>query len=73
MSLLINSHVRLINGLSTTNHGMASRGYEHKYQLCVTRTAHRPGALEGARRAPQTEIQPSIIVMHIGHRGVTRD
>lgn len=50
MSWLINGHVRLINGLSTTNHGMASRGYEHKYQLCVTRTAHRPRALEGARR-----------------------
>lgn len=48
MSWLINSHVRLINGLATTNHGMETRGYEHKYQLCVTRTAHRPGATEGA-------------------------
>ena len=72
MSWLINGHVRLINGLATTNHGMETRGYEHKYQLCVTRTAHRPGATKGARRAPQNETQPSIIVMHIG-RGVTRD
>jgi len=38
MSWLINGHVRLINRLSTTNHGMALRGYEHKYQLCVART-----------------------------------
>lgn len=52
MSWLINGHVRLINGLATTNHGMETRGYEHKYQLCVTRTTHRPEATEGARRAP---------------------
>lgn len=52
---------------------MALRGHEHKYQLCVTRTAHRPRATEGARRVPQNGSQLSIIVMHIGHRGVTRD
>lgn len=55
MSWLINGHVRLINGLSTTNHNTVSRGATstHKYQLCVARvyTAHRAWrATKGERR-----------------------